>query len=157
MAFISHITFSPWCSDTMVSVRWQITRMWRRAKQCGVSVSTLSGAASLVYLSSACDYKWSQFDGSSHALHGDISYSSHNAVIDISEPVVLHGDDSTVSISSKHSDMLTEILSLGWQHQYLTLPNTNHTWGNTYNRNILFSPALISTVQPLNTLFTLAL
>lgn len=108
----------------MVSVRWQITGRW-----CGrsrVSVSTLSGAAAWVYLSSACNYKWSQFDGSSHAPHRDISYSSHNAVIDVLEPVGRHRHDSTGPISSKSSDILTGSLSLRRQRQYLTPLSTNH-------------------------------
>lgn len=76
-----------------------------KSQECGVeqsrvSVSALSGAADLVYLSSACDYKLSHFDGSSHAPHKGISYSSHNAVIDILEPVGRYGDNSTVPFSS---------------------------------------------------------
>lgn len=69
-------------------------------EQGRVSVSTLSGAADLVYLSSARDYKRSHFDGSSHAPHKVISYSSHNAVSDILEPVGRYGDDSTVPFRS---------------------------------------------------------
>lgn len=68
-------------------------------EQARVSVSTLSGAADLVYLSSACDYKRSHSDGSSRASHKDISYSSHNAVIDILEPVGRYGEDSTAPFS----------------------------------------------------------
>lgn len=50
-----------------------------KSQDCGVepgrvSVSTLSGAAALDYLSSAWDHKWSQFDGSGHILHRDISF-----------------------------------------------------------------------------------
>lgn len=99
--------------------------------QSWVSVSALSEAAALVYLSSACNYKWSQFDGSSNAPHRDISYSSHNAVIDVLEPVGRYGDDSTVPISSERSDIPTEFL-LRRQHQYLTPPRTNHMWGTSY-------------------------
>lgn len=132
-----------------------------KSQECGVeqsrvSVSTLSAAAAPLYLSSACDYKWSQFDGSSHAAHGDISYSSHNAVIDILEPVGRHGDDSTAPISRKHSDMLTEFLSLCRRHQYLTPPRTNHTWGAW--RSVVGIQCVfllyLSTASLLNTHFT---
>lgn len=126
---VNHILFShevvtQWC-------QWGDKSQECGVEQSRVSVSNLSGAAALVYLSSACDYKWSQFDGSSHAPHRDISYSSHNAVIDILEPVGCDGDDSTVPISSKHPDMLTEFLSLCRQHRYLTPPSTNHMWGTS--------------------------
>lgn len=140
---VSHILFP----DEVVT---QWCQWGDKSQECGmeqgrVSVSTLSGVAALVYLSSACDCKWSQFDGSSHAPHKDISYSSHNAVIDVLEPAGRYGDDSTVPISSKHSDMLTEFLSLCWHHQYLTAPSTNHMWGSSntvHGYSILSHPHL---------------
>lgn len=41
--------------DTVLSVRGQITRLWSEPSR--VSISTLSQAAVLVYLPSACDCK----------------------------------------------------------------------------------------------------
>lgn len=131
-----------------MSVRWQITGLWLERSR--VSISTLSEAAALVYLSSACNYKWSQFDGWSHAPHRNISYPSHNAVIDVLESVERFGDDSTVPISSKHSDTLTEFLSLCGLHQYLTPPTTNQMWGTSYT--IVHFPALLAALI-LNTHF----
>lgn len=130
-------------------VWWQITGLWLEQSQ--VSVSTLSEAAALVYLFCACNYKWSQFDGSSHAPHRAISYPSHNAVIDVLESVGHFGDDSTVPISGKLSDTLTEYLSLHWQHQYLTPPTTNQMWGPTYA--VVYFPASIA-ASVLNTHFS---
>lgn len=127
-----------WSGGTM-GVRWGDKSQECGAERSRASVSA-SGVAALVYLSSACDYKWSQFDGSSHAPHKDIPYSSHNAVIDVLEPVGRHGDDSTVPISSELSDMLTEFLSICRQHRYLTPPCTNHSYAGRMHPSLLSPP-----------------
>jgi len=104
--------------------QWCQRQRGDKSRGCGVEwrrvfVSTLSGVAALHYLSAACNHKWSQFDGSNHASLRDISYSSHNAVIDILEPAGCNADDSTLPISSKHSAMLTEFSPLWQRSQYL--------------------------------------
>lgn len=57
------------------------------------------GATDPVYLFSACDRNWSHFDDLSHAPPKDISYSIHNAVVDILELVGRCDDDNTLPLS----------------------------------------------------------
>lgn len=59
-------------------------------------------------------------DGSSHTPHKDVSYSSHNAVTVVLEPVGGLGDDGPLPISSQRSDALTGFLSVCPQHQCVT-------------------------------------